>query len=83
MNIHLQGGVYEIYTPSVGQSDWSECYNHDTSITIHYIHSQPRTQTYIPVGTGDFCYSVHVRLSHAGLCCTSLGDSDFCTFPII
>ena len=37
LDIHLQGGVYLIYTPPIEQSDWLECYNHGTIINPSFL----------------------------------------------
>ena len=38
LDIHLQGGVYMIYTPPIEQSDWLECYNHGTIIFVLHLN---------------------------------------------
>ena len=63
LDIHLQGGVYLIYTPPIEQSDWLECYNHGTR---SYHPSHP-TQWYLRImdilGAGFLSFVERLSLS--------------------
>ena len=58
LDIHLQGGVYLIYTPPIEQSDWLECYNHGTNIYI-YIYTSRGTSEASPL-----LYPIQIQAFH-------------------